>query len=113
MLADLAQRRAAVEAVGPSASTAISVIARGSLAGSAGFSSLTATMIRSAVCPLVMKVLVASMTYSSPSRRARPVIARTSLPAPGSVIAIAPISVPATIDGSQRRRCSSLPYLRM
>jgi N-acetylmuramoyl-L-alanine amidase len=43
----------------------------------------------------------------------RPDIARTSLPAPGSVIAIAPISVPATIGGSQRRRCSSVPYLRM
>ena len=70
-------------------------------------------MIRSAVWPLVMKVLVASMTYSSPSRRACPDIARTSLPAPGSVMAIAPITVPSTIDGSQRAHCSLLPYRRM
>ena len=59
--------------------------------------------------PLVMKVLAPLTTYSSPSRIAVACIEARSEPTPGSVIAIAVISSPATIPGSQRWRCSSLP----
>ena len=62
--------------------------------------------------PLVMKVLAPSTTHSSPSRTAVVAIADRSEPAPGSVIAIAVISSPDTMPGSQRARCSSVARSR-
>ena len=55
------------------------------------------------------------VTDHVPSGRgtARVAMPARSLPVPGSVMAMAPIVVPATIRGSQRARCSSLPYFRM
>jgi hypothetical protein len=69
----------------------------------------TTTHTRSAWWPLVMKVLAPSMMYSSPSRRALVRTACRSLPAPGSLIAIAATSSPVAIFGSQRSFCASLP----
>ena len=64
----------------------------------------------SAWWPLVMKVLAPSITYSSPSSTALVRTACKSLPAPGSLIAIAATSSPAAIFGNQRSFCASLPY---
>ena len=57
----------------------------------------TATVTKSARSPLVMKVLVPSTTYASPSRRAVVRMAATSEPPSGSVIARAPIFSPASV----------------
>ncbi|MBS1251622.1 MAG: hypothetical protein MAG451_00655 [Anaerolineales bacterium] len=65
--------------------------------------------------PLEMNRFWPLMTYSSPSRSARVVMAETSVPASGSVTAKAPSF---TSPGSARRGshwafCSSLPMRRM
>ena len=65
-------------------------------------------MMVSARMPLEMKTLVPLSTNSSPSGIAVVEIAARSLPAPGSVIAIAPIASPATMGASQRSFCSSV-----
>ncbi len=67
-----------------------------------------ATITRSAVLPLVMKVLDPSITHASPSRTAVVRRAARSLPPPGSVIAIAVVSSPLAKPGSQRTFCSSV-----
>ncbi|MCY1311845.1 hypothetical protein D9M70_622050 [compost metagenome] len=69
------------------------------------------TSTRSAWWPLVMKVFEPLMTYSSPSRTARVLIACRSEPVPGSDIAMAPTNSPLAIFGSQRSFCSSLAEL--
>ena len=56
-----------------------------------------------------MKVLEPLMTYSSPWRMAVVRIAFRSLPAPGSLIAIARMVSPLAHDGSQRCFCASVP----
>ena len=56
-----------------------------------------------------MKIFEPLTTYSSPSRTARVRMPFRSEPAPGSVIAIAPISSPLAMRGSQRCFCSSVP----
>ena len=56
-----------------------------------------------------MNILRPLMRHTSPSRTARVRIAATSDPASGSVIAIAPILVPAIAGRSQRSRWSSVP----
>jgi hypothetical protein len=61
--------------------------------------------------PLVMKVLEPDSTQSPPSRRACVRTACRSLPAPGSLIAIAVIISPEQKGGSQRCFCSSVPRL--
>src|SRR6185437_13003884 len=71
------------------------------------------TMTRSDWMPFVMKVLAPLRTQWSPSRTA---VVRTpcrSLPAPGSVIAIAPMHSPDAMPGSQRASCSSVPRSTM
>jgi hypothetical protein len=68
---------------------------------------LTAAITRSALIPFVMNVFVPFTTYSSPSRSAEAAIAARSDPVSGSVIAIAVISSPLAMPGSQRSRCSS------
>ena len=49
-------------------------------------------------------------TYSSPDRSARADSAAASEPACGSESAYAPSSSPPSMSGSQRARCSSVPY---
>src|SRR5690554_409299 len=61
---------------------------------------LAATMTMSACWPLVMKVLEPFRMYSSPSFTALVRMACRSLPAPGSVMAMAPTASPETIFGS-------------
>ena len=57
--------------------------------------------------PPVMKVLVPLRTKWLPSRRAVVVIAATSEPPPGSVMASAELFRPDRISGSDRARMSS------
>ncbi|MCY1547362.1 hypothetical protein D9M68_834160 [compost metagenome] len=71
------------------------------------------TMHRSEMKPLLMKVLLPLMTYSSPSRTAVVRTALRSLPVPGSVMAMDRISSPEQAPGSQRCFCSSLPLRAM
>ena len=59
--------------------------------------------------PLEMNVFAPLITYSSPRRTARVLMACRSEPAPGSVMAIAPTSSPLAMRGSQRCFCSSVP----
>src|ERR1700744_328597 len=66
------------------------------------------TMTRSALMPEEMNVLAPDRTQSSPSRSAWVRIPARSLPAPGSLIAIAPIRSPAANPGSQRCCCSGV-----
>ena len=68
---------------------------------------LQATTNRSALNPLVMNVLDPLTAYSSPSRTAVVRMAARSDPAPGSVMAMAVISSPLQIPGSQRAFWSS------
>ena len=70
------------------------------------------TITRSALMPLVMKVFDPLSTHPSPSRRAVVRMPCRSLPAPGSVIAIAVISSPRQKPGSQRCFCSSVARSR-
>ena len=65
------------------------------------------TITKSAWIPLVMNVFVPLSTYESPSRTAVVRTALRSLPAPGSVIAIAVTRSPEHSPGSQRCFCSS------
>ena len=67
------------------------------------------TQIRFAVCPLVMNVFEPLMTYPLPDFFAVVLMPCRSDPAPGSVIAIAEISSPDAMRGSQRFFCSSVP----
>ncbi len=72
--------------------------------------SVLATRVRNcARVPLVMNILRPLTRHASPSRTACVRIAATSEPASGSVIAIAPIFVPAIAGRSQRSRWSSVP----
>src|SRR6218665_48280 len=59
--------------------------------------------------PLLMKILLPSMTYSSPSRTAVVRIALTSEPPPGSVMATARICSPRQMPGSHFCFCASVP----
>jgi hypothetical protein len=70
------------------------------------------TMTRSALMPLVMNVLDPLSTQPSASRRAVVRIPCRSLPADGSVIAMAVISSPEQNRGSQRCFCSSVARSR-
>ena len=88
-----------------SVSTRISEVPRAPWVGSV----LQTTMIRLAVWPLVMKVLEPLMTYSLPSSRAVVLMPCRSLPAPGSVMAIALTYSQVASFGSQRRFWSSVP----
>jgi hypothetical protein len=58
--------------------------------------------------PLVMNVFEPLTTYRSPSRRAVVVIDARSDPMAGSVMAMAVISSPEQMPGSQRAFCSSV-----
>ena len=58
--------------------------------------------------PEEMNVLEPLTIQSSPSRTAEVRMPARSLPAPGSVIAMAMISSPLAMPGSQRCFCSSL-----
>ncbi len=71
---------------------------------------LATTITRSLLMPLVMKVFEPLSTYSSPSRIAVEAMLARSEPVPGSVMAIAVMSVPAAMPGSQRAACSALQY---
>ena len=62
--------------------------------------------------PLVMNVFEPLSTQSSPSLRAVVWMPCRSLPAPGSVIAMAVISSPLQKPGSQRCFCSSVARSR-
>src|SRR6201996_7689751 len=66
------------------------------------------TMTRSALIPEEMKVLDPDKIQSSPSRSAWVRTPARSLPAPGSLMAMAPIRSPAANPGSQRCCCSGL-----
>ena len=61
--------------------------------------------------PFVMNVLEPLTTYRSPSRIAVVDIDARSLPMPGSVMAMAVMSSPLAMPGSQRACCSSVQYL--
>ena len=78
------------------------------LAPAAG-SVLHTTMIRSAIRPLLMKVLLPLMTYSSPSRTAVVRTAFRSLPVPGSVMAMARMISPVQRRAATCCFCSSVP----
>ncbi len=67
------------------------------------------TITRSELIPLVMNVLAPLTIQASPSLAAVVRMPCRSLPAPGSVMAIAPMRSPAAIGGSQRACCSSVP----
>ncbi|MCY1225205.1 hypothetical protein D9M72_373950 [compost metagenome] len=69
--------------------------------------------MRSQFKPLLMKVLLPLMTYSSPSRTAVVRSAFTSEPPPGSVMATARICSPAQMPGSHFCFCSSVPRRAM
>ena len=60
-----------------------------------------------------MNVFEPFTTYSPLSRRANVFRPATSEPAPGSVIASAPICSPLIPGTSQRRFCSSVPNFRI
>ena len=62
--------------------------------------------------PLVMNVFEPLSTHPSPSLRAVVWMPCRSLPAPGSVIAMAVISSPLQKPGSQRCFCSSVARSR-
>ncbi len=66
--------------------------------------------MRSAAWPLVMNVFWPLSTYPLPLRLAVVRICCRSEPVPGSVIAMAPISSPRAMPGSQRTFCASVPY---
>src|ERR1700761_8981819 len=66
------------------------------------------TMTRSALMPEEMNVLAPDSTQSSPSRSAWVRTPARSLPAPGSLIAIAPMRSPAANPGSQRCCCAGV-----
>jgi hypothetical protein len=71
---------------------------------------VTVTRSDSSVPTLVMKVLLPSITQSSPSSTARVRVApKTSEPPPGSVSPKPPSASPRARGGSQRWRCSSVP----
>ncbi|MCY1231747.1 hypothetical protein D9M72_442070 [compost metagenome] len=74
---------------------------------------LQATSTMSQFRPLLMKVLLPLMTYSSPSRTALVRIDFRSEPVPGSVMAMAMMVSPRQILGSQRCFCSSVPKRTM
>ncbi|MNY12672.1 hypothetical protein D3C86_1457670 [compost metagenome] len=90
-------------------STAIRLMPLAPAAGSV----LHTTITRSAVRPLLMKVLLPLITYSSPSRTAVVRTAFRSLPVPGSVMAMARMISPAQMPGSHFCFCSSLPQRLM
>ena len=92
-----------------SRSTTISVNPREPPSGSVRTTAIT----RSEWMPLVMNVFAPSTTQPPSTRTPDVRMPRRSLPVPGSVIAIAPISSPAAILGSHRCFCSSLPRLAM
>ncbi len=73
----------------------------------------TAVTTRSALKPLVMKVLEPLMTQPSPSRTAVVLSAARSEPPPGSVMPIARRISPETMPGSQRSFCSCVPRATM
>ncbi|MNW06421.1 hypothetical protein D3C71_2028220 [compost metagenome] len=73
------------------------------------FPVLATTTTRSQLVPLEMNVLEPLMTYSSPSSTARVLTACRSEPVSGSVIATAPMALPAAIFGNQACFCCSLP----
>ena len=56
-----------------------------------------------------MKVLAPLMTYSSPSRRAVVRMALRSLPAPGSLMAMAKITSPVAQRGNHCCFCAGVP----
>jgi len=60
-----------------------------------------------------MKVLAPLMTYSSPSRRAVVRMALRSLPAPGSLMAMARMVSPLAQRGSHCCFCASVPRRSM
>ena len=60
-----------------------------------------------------MNVFAPLTTYSPSSRRAKVLMPATSEPAPGSVIASAPIFSPLIAGTSQRCFCSSVPNLKI
>ena len=66
-------------------------------------------MSRSASVAFVMKVFRPWITQSSPSCRARELMAKASDPASGSVMAWIPTSRPEHSPGNHRARCSSDP----
>src|SRR5690606_19807705 len=68
------------------------------------------TTATSATEPLVIHILVPSMTQSDPSRRARVRIPAGLDPKSGSVSPKQPTSSPAAMPGSQACFCSSEPY---
>ena len=68
------------------------------------------TTMTSARGPLVMNIFVPLRTYESPLLSALVVIDRASEPAPGSVMAMAPIVFPAIRLGRYLLLCSSLPF---
>ena len=72
---------------------------------------LAATTAKSAIAPFVMNIFEPVSTQPSPSeeRSARVVMPPTSVPAPGSVTASAPMVRPSTAGQSHRSRCSSVP----
>ena len=67
------------------------------------------TITRSELMPLVMNVLAPLSTQASPSLTATVRMPCRSLPAPGSVIAIAPMHSPVAMGGSHRAFCSCVP----
>ena len=69
---------------------------------------LATTMTRSHSWPLEMNVFWPFSTYPAPSRTAVVWMPCRSLPAPGSLIAMAVISSPEQYPGSQRSFCSVL-----
>ncbi|MNL42371.1 hypothetical protein D3C87_1648240 [compost metagenome] len=74
---------------------------------------LQATRTMSQLRPLLIKVLLPLMTYSSPSRTAVVRAAFRSLPLPGSVMPRARMVSPLQMFGSQRCFCSSVPKRTM
>ena len=73
-------------------------------------SSFAQTSATSATDPFVIHIFVPVIAHPPARRRARVCIAAGSLPAVGSVSPKQPSFSPAAIAGSQRRRCSSVPY---
>ena len=67
----------------------------------------------SATGPPVIQIFRPLRTQQSPSRVARVVMLKMSEPAAGSLAALAPKRLPSQRPGSQRRRWSSVPNLRI
>ncbi len=82
------------------------------LAPGACGSVLATTITRSALMPLLMNVFDPPRTQPSPFLRAVVEMPCRSLPAPGSIIAIAVMSSPLQKPGSQRCFCSSVARSR-